>query len=297
MPQLDGVEVMELLRPLIPEGTYLPILVLTADTTPEAKRRVLSAGASDFLEKPFDRVEVLLRIRNLLEIRLLYRQVEGVNARLEQTVAKRTWELQDARRETLERLALAAEIRDYNTGEHVRRVGALSALIGQALELPGNKVDLIGEAAPLHDVGKIGISDGILLKPGKLTDEEFEEMKTHSTIGAHILAGSSSPVLQMAEEIALAHHERWDGTGYPSGLRGDEIPISGRIVAVADVFDSLTHERPYKDAWSIDHAMKEITADKETHFDPRVVEAFLTVQEGFLGTELELEGGTSLALS
>jgi putative two-component system response regulator len=280
MPHLDGVAVMGLLEPHIPQSSYLPILVLTADTTPEAMRRALSAGAQDFLTKPFDRTEVLLRIRNLLETRLLYRELEDLNEGLEEKVATRTRELQDARNETLERLALAAERRDDDTGEHIRRVGTLSALVAQALELPGAEVELIGRAAPLHDVGKIGIPDGILLKPGKFTPEEFEQMKTHSMIGAHILGGSSVPVLQTAEEIALSHHERWDGTGYPRALRGDAIPFSGRIVAIADVFDALTHERPYKEAWPIEKAVAEITGQSGKHFDPQIVEAFLTVQKG-----------------
>ena len=289
MPHLDGVAVIELLRPHIPASAYLPILVLTADSTAEAKRRALSAGAKDFLAKPFDRTEVLLRIQNLLETRLLYRQLQGVNDTLEDEVAKRTRELQDARNETLQRLALAAERRDDDTGEHIRRVGALSALVAEAMELTGAQVELIGGAAPLHDVGKIGIPDGILLKPGKLQSEEFERMKTHSAIGADILAGSSVPVLRMAEEIALTHHERWDGTGYPYGLRAMEIPLSGRIVAVADVFDALTHERPYKEAWPVREAVEEIERQSERQFDPRVVEAFLAVREGVSGPEPDPE--------
>jgi len=279
MPQLDGVAVIELIRPHIPVDTYLPILVLTADSEPEAVRRALAAGAKDFLTKPFDLTEVLLRIRNLLETRLLYRQLEDISERLEEKVSVRTKELQDSRKETLERLAMTAERRDYHTGEHVRRVGSLSALVAQALELPRSHVELIGEVAPLHDLGKIGIPDAILLKPGKLTPEEFEHMKTHSTIGGEILAGGSSPVLQMAAEIALCHHERWDGTGYPGGLPGEQIPLSARIVAIADVFDALTHERPYKEPWPVERAIEEIASQRERHFDPLVVEAFLTVQE------------------
>ena len=285
MPHLDGLEVIELLRRYIPDSTYLPILVLTAESAPEAKQRALSAGARDFLTKPFDRTEVLLRIRNLLETRLLHRQLEGMNERLEEKVSTRTRELEEARQETLERLALAAERRDDDTGEHLRRVGTLSALVALALELSRVDVQLIGAAAPLHDVGKIGISDAILLKPGKLTPEEFDQIKTHSTIGAHILAGSSIPVLRLAEEIALRHHERWDGTGYPGGMRGEEIPMSARIVAVTDVYDALTHKRVYKEAWPLEKALEEIRSQRGRHFDPRVAEAFLTVQEGLLGSQ------------
>jgi putative two-component system response regulator len=285
MPGIDGFEVMRRLQPMIGEGSYVPILVLTADASDAVKKDALAAGAKDFLTKPFDLTEVLLRIRNLLETRLLYRRLEDANQGLEEKVSRRTVQLQDARNETLERLALAAERRDDDTGEHIRRVGALSAHVAQALELSGAEVELIGRAAPLHDVGKIGIPDGILLKPGKYTPEEFDHMKTHSAIGAHILGGSSDPVLQMAEVIALCHHERWDGTGYPRGLRGEEIPLSGRIVAVADVFDALTHERPYKKAWPVEQAVEEIEQQSERHFDPRIVEAFLTVREGLSGIE------------
>ncbi|MGH2573011.1 MAG: HD domain-containing phosphohydrolase [Actinomycetota bacterium] len=279
MPHLDGVAVMEALRPHIPPTTFLPILVLTADSTPEAKQRALSAGAKDFLTKPFDRTEVLLRIHNLLETRRLHRQLQGLNDRLEQKVIERTQELEVARNETLERLALAAERRDDDTGDHIGRVGQISALVAEALELPMDQIEMIRRAAPLHDVGKIGIPDGILLKPGKFTPEEFEQMKTHSAIGAQILAGSRVPLLQLAEEIALNHHERWDGSGYPKGLRGEAIPLAARIVAVVDVFDALTHERPYKEAWSEHDALEEIRKQSGKHFDPRVVEAFLVVQE------------------
>ena len=282
MPHLDGVAVMETLRPQIPDSTFLPILVLTADTTPEAKLRALSAGAKDFLTKPFDRTEVLLRIQNLLETRLIHRQLEGMNQRLEETVENRTRELEDARNETLERLAIAAEHRDDDTGNHIHRVGEVSGLVAETLELPKAQVELIRRAAALHDVGKIGISDEILLKPGKFTPAEFEQMKAHSAIGAEILSGSNVPLLQMAEEIALNHHERWDGTGYPNGLEGEGIPLSARIVAVVDVFDALTHDRPYKEAWPTEDAIAELQRQRKKQFDPRVVEAFLLVHDRLL---------------
>jgi putative two-component system response regulator len=279
MPHLDGVAVMQKLRPHIPATTFLPILVLTADTTPEAKERALSAGAKDFLTKPFDHIEALLRIQNLLETRRLHRELQGLNERLEQKVIQRTRELEDARNETLMRLALAAEHRDDDTGEHIGRVGEISALVAEALQLPAVQIEMIRRAAPLHDVGKIGIPDVILLKPGKFTPEEFEQMKSHSAIGAQILSGSGVPLLQLAEEIAQNHHERWDGSGYPRGLRGEAIPPSARIVAVVDVFDALTHDRPYKEAWTEEDAFAEIQRQSSKHFDPRVVEAFLAIRE------------------
>jgi len=271
MPHLDGVAVMRQLATVIPAETYLPVLVLTADATPETKQRALAAGAKDFLTKPFDPIEVLLRIRNLLATRLLYRQLQEQNQTLEARVRERTSELEAAQREILARLALAAEYRDDSTGQHTRRVGQVSAVLAQALGLPPYLVDLIRQAAPLHDVGKIGIPDPILLKPGKLTAAEFEQMKQHTAMGGHILGNSRYPLLYLAEEIAYTHHERWDGAGYPLGLSGEGIPIAGRIVAVADTFDALTHERPYKAAWSVDEALAEIERQSGRQFDPAVV--------------------------
>jgi HD-GYP domain-containing protein (c-di-GMP phosphodiesterase class II) len=185
-------------------------------------------------------------------------------------------QLQESQLQVIHRLARAAEYRDDQTGRHTRRVGDLSADIGTALGMPAEQLDLLREAAPLHDVGKIGVPDSILLKPSRLTDDEFERMKTHTTLGARMLAGGRGlPLLDMAEEIAVTHHERWDGSGYPAGLAGPAIPLVGRIVAVADVFDALTHSRPYKDAWSVPDTVAEITAQAGHQFDPAVVEAFL----------------------
>jgi putative two-component system response regulator len=277
MPHLNGFEVMEQLKALIPGGDYLPILVLTADVTGEVKRRALSAGAKDFLIKPFDTVEVLLRIDNLLKTRLLYLQLREQNHLLDEKVRERTLSLERAQIEILERLAAAAEFRDDETGRHTHRVGQVSSMIAHALSLPAAEVELIGQAAPLHDVGKIGIPDRILLKPGKLTVREFEVMKRHTTIGARMLANGHSDLIQMAECIALMHHERWDGTGYPGKLLGEDIPLVGRIVSVADVFDALTHERTYKTAWPVEEALVEIERQRGRQFDPRVAEAFLSL--------------------
>lgn len=276
MPYLDGFEVMKQLRPHIPPEAFLPILVLTADITSEAKRQALAGGAMDFLTKPFDATEVILRIRNLLQTRALHLQLQNQNQLLEQKVRERTAELEETQNEILERLALAAEYRDDDTGEHTKRVGQMSAQIAQALGLSNAEVELIRRAALLHDVGKIGIPDSILLKPGKLSPDEFNHMKTHTTLGAKMLSGGRFPLLQRAQEIALTHHERWDGTGYML-LQGEAIPIAGRIVAVADVFDALTSARPYKDAWPPMEAIEEIQRQSGEQFDPQVVDAFLQV--------------------
>jgi PAS domain S-box-containing protein len=197
---------------------------------------------------------------------------------LEEAVAERTRELEDARSKTLHRLALAAEYRDDDTFRHTERVGTTSAQIATRLGLDAEEIGILRNAAPLHDVGKIGIPDSILLKPGKLTAHEYGVMKTHTKIGAQLLEGSGSPVLQMATLIAGSHHERWDGAGYPNRLAGAEIPLLGRIVAVADVFDALTHDRPYKSAWPAEQAIAEIQRGAGSQFDPRVVTAFLAVR-------------------
>jgi putative two-component system response regulator len=275
MPEMDGFAVLERLRCLTARATYLPILVLTGDHDPLKRRRALAAGATDFLAKPFDIVEVVLRIRNLLETRHLHSLLSNQNTFLEARVRQRTHELEQAQGEILARLAAAAEHRDDDTGRHTIRVGELSAAIAETLGLPREAIELIRAAAPLHDVGKIGVPDHILLKAGTLTPEEFAVMKTHTTIGAAILAGGRSALVIEAERIALNHHERWDGSGYPNGLLGNAIPLGARIVAVADVFDALTHERPYRPAWPLDRVMDEISAQSGHHFDPAVVAAFL----------------------
>lgn len=281
MPHLEGHEVLAQLREDTPADAYVPILVLTSDGSGEARRRALSGGANDFLTKPFSPVEVRLRTQNLLETRFLHLALKDHNRLLEQRVrertaelVRRTEELEDARIEILERLARAAEFRDDETGLHTRRVGRVSALLAETLGLPRADVELIRRAAPLHDVGKIGIPDAVLLKDGRLTPEEFEIMKSHTVIGAEILSGSHVALLAVGREIALTHHERWDGRGYPVGLAGERIPLAGRAVAVADVFDALTHPRPYKRAWSADAAVAEIQREAGGQFDPEVSRAF-----------------------
>ncbi len=275
MPHLDGFGVMCELKGHIAKEGYLPILVLTADSTPETMRRALAAGATDFLTKPFDPVEVVLRMRNLLHTRELYQALQQHNESLETMVLERTDRLEKAKLEILDKLARSTEYRDYATGEHTRRVGLNASRIWSELGMPSELTTTIEYAAPLHDVGKVGIPDKILLKPGRLTSEEFDIVKQHTVIGARILAGSQFATLRMAETIARHHHERWDGGGYPDGLSGEDIPLEARIVCVCDVFDALTNERPYKEAWPPEAAVKEISKTSGYHLDPTIAAAFV----------------------
>ncbi len=275
MPVLSGFQILEKLQARGAERTFIPVMVLTADATPNAKRQALSLGANDFLTKPFEAFEVGLRVKNLLRMRSLYTNLNNEKSTLEEKVEERTEAIKKTQLEIVERLGLATEFRDDDTKEHVTRVGELAGKIAAMLGLPAEFVSTIRYSALLHDVGKIGISDTILLKPGKLTDEEYETMKQHTKIGAQILSGSKSEILAMAEEIAITHHERWDGRGYPNRVAGPDIPLSGRIVAVVDVFDALTNERSYKKAWPVQDALEEIEKNAGSQFDPMVVDALL----------------------
>jgi putative two-component system response regulator len=282
MPGRSGAEILEDIAYLTEEPNWMPVLVLTADIAPDTKRRALSLGARDFLTKPIDVAEVLLRVRNLLQTRYLRVELERTNDQLHERVLQRTRELEDAKLEMLDRLALAAEYRDDATGQHADRIGRTTELLALELGLDPPEATLIGHAARLHDIGKIGIADALLLKPGKYTADEMTAMELHASIGARILSGSTNELLMMAEQIALTHHERWDGRGYPSRLAGEEIPLPGRIVAVADVFDALTHRRPYKEAWPVAAAVQEILHGAAIRFDPRVTAAFERLDHALL---------------
>ena len=264
----DGLDCLATLAPWV---ETMPVIAIAAAGAADKRRRARELGAKDFLSKPLDPTEIVARVENVLAASQLSAQGGELNLELEQT-----------RFESLERIARLAEYRDDATYEHPQRVGRTASLLADKLGLAPDVVKAIGTAAPLHDVGKVGVPDRILLKPSRLTAAEFELMKSHTLIGAEILAGSSWPVLQLAEEIAISHHERWDGTGYPEGTLEDEIPMSGRIVIVADNFDALTHSRPYAEAWDAEKAAAEIRRQSGQHFDPDVVEAFGALDLDFL---------------
>lgn len=277
MPGMHGLELIAEVMAGRSDDDWFPIAVITADATPEAEAEALTRGAKDFISKPFKATQIGLRVENLLRTRFLHEALRMHADNLEEMVQERTRDLETARLDLLERLALAAEFRDYVTGRHTQRVGELCGLLAARLGLDADRVELLRRAAPLHDVGKIGIPDAILLKPGRLTETEFATMREHVDVGATLLAQGQSDLMILAERVALTHHERWDGSGYPRGLRGDEIPVEGQIVAVADVFDTLINERPYKPAWPLEKAVAEIRRQTGRWFSPRVVEAFLGV--------------------
>lgn len=269
MPGIDGYEVCSRLKS-DPRTSKIPVMFLTTMGEAENEKRGLNMGAVDYIHKPFKPSIVQARVRTHLE---LYDQ----NRQLERKVQERTAELRETRLEITQRLGRAAEYKDNETGMHVIRMGHYARLIAEALDVGEEWADLIFHAAPMHDMGKIGIPDKILLKPGKLDPDEWEVMKTHAAMGGKILSGGTSELMKMSETIARTHHEKWDGSGYPEGLKEENIPLEGRIVAVADVFDALTSERPYKKAWSVEKSVVLIEEESGKHFDPQVALAFITI--------------------
>ncbi|TFG63024.1 MAG: response regulator [Nitrospirales bacterium] len=273
MPQINGFQVMGQLK-IIQKDSYLPVLVLTSEEDRETRLRALESGAKDFLHKPFDKIEVLMRIRNLLEASLLNRTILFQKETLEETVRVRTQELKETQLEIVQRLAQAAEHRDNETGSHIVRMSHYALVLGRTCGMNEEECDILFHATPMHDVGKLGIPDKILLKPGKLNADEWEIMKQHTVIGGQLLSNSQSPVLQMGETIALTHHERWDGSGYPNRLAGEDIPLVGRICAIADVFDALSSKRCYKEPWPLEKVLQELRSLSGIQFDPRLLEMF-----------------------
>ena len=274
MPDMDGLKFISAFRGLHGRDE-IPVLMITANDQKDVRYDALMGGANDFLNKPIDRAEFAARARNMLSLRTGQRFLADRAQHLESLVEERTAEIRDREKELIYRMSRAAEFRDPETGAHIQRMAHYSQVIARGLGLEPHKVKLILEAAPMHDVGKIGIPDYILLKTGKLTPEEMEVMKGHSRLGYELLQGSGSEILRAGAEIAISHHEKFDGSGYPKALKGNDIPLYGRIVAVADVFDALTSERPYKKAWSLEDAVHFLEQGRGTHFDPMCIEAFL----------------------
>jgi putative two-component system response regulator len=272
MPAPDGLEFIRLFR--ANDAEDVPVVMVTASEDRAIRRSALELGATDFLNKPVDPLEFRARIKNMLALAESRRQLKAHNLHLVEEVRRATAAIHSREREMITKLMTISEFRDNETGRHIERMGYFSAEIGAALGLNDAECEMLLFAAPMHDIGKISVPDSILLKPGKLTPDEWIVMKQHTVAGYDILKDSQSPMLRYAAEIALSHHERYDGTGYPSGLSGETIPLSGRICAVADVFDALTSARPYKEAWTTERALEHIRGQSGTHFDPKLVDAF-----------------------
>jgi putative two-component system response regulator len=274
MPHLNGIDFIKSFRKLI-DRSEIPLIMITADIEKDVRYLALEAGANDFLTKPVDRVELLSRVKNMLSLRQAQVALEDRAQWLSLEIEKATETIKQREKEAILYLCKASEYRDPETGMHILRMASYSQLIAKRMGVDRFICDLLFQAAPMHDIGKVGIPDHILLKPGKLSDGEFELMKTHAKIGYDILCESRSDLFQMASTIALSHHEKWDGSGYPQGLKGEDIPLFARIVAVADVFDALTSERSYKKAWSNEEAIDFLVSNKGIHFDPQCVDKFL----------------------
>ena len=288
MPVMNGFELAEKLKSS-EETHHIPIVMVTALNNFDDRIKAIEAGADDFLSKPVDETELTARVRSLVKVKTLHDHMKNYQKELETEVEKRTRQLYSSYEkikkssfDTIMRLSRAAEYKDEDTGAHVKRMSHYSAAIAEKMGLNETTVESILLASPMHDVGKIGIPDKILLKPGKLDNKEWTTMKMHASIGGEILAGAKSGFIRLAEIIALTHHEKWDGSGYPLGLKGKQIPLVGRIVALGDVFDALTSKRPYKDAFSIEKSFAIIRETTGTHFDPDVVKAFFSIIDHIL---------------
>ncbi|HXW68701.1 MAG TPA: HD domain-containing phosphohydrolase [Dissulfurispiraceae bacterium] len=277
MPVMDGFEVLEKLKQAR-EAHYFPIIVLSALSDKQSIVKALSMGADDYVTKPFFVEELKARVGNMLKLK---ERDECLNTSLdvmESNLIEKLQIIEQTQMEVIIRLGKAAEFRDDETGRHIERIAVYVNLITETLGMNRDQRLMMGSAAPMHDVGKIGIPDGVLMKAGKLTADEFKIIKLHTVIGSRILSGTTLPLLELAKEIALSHHERWDGGGYPLGLKGSDIPVSGRIVAITDVFDALTSKRVYKEAWPIEQALEYISDMRGKQFDPDIVDAFFAIE-------------------
>jgi putative two-component system response regulator len=298
MPNMDGFEVARRVREN-PEHAHLPIVMVTGLTRPADRRRAMEIGINDFINKPVDPEDLGLKARWLLELKSVHDRLKNQQAELTRAVEIKTQALrtalarmtdaqrltQEAHLDTIKRLMIAAEHRDHDTAGHIERIGLYSAVVARALGMSPGEVELIRHAAPMHDVGKLGVPDRVLLKPGKLDEDEWRLMRAHTTMGAAILAGSAAPVIQLGEKIALSHHEKWDGTGYPNGTSGDEIPLEGRICTVVDFFDALTMDRPYRKAVPNSEVVEMMQAAAGAHFDREVLEAFLRCMDDIVAVQ------------
>lgn len=288
MPNISGFDVCHYVKNN-PETKNIPIIFITSEKDPLSLNKAFELGAVDYITKPFDALEVNARLKTHLKLKIAEKRLKNQNTILEYKVAERTKrleekniELTEVKRETISRLCLAAELRDTDTGSHIKRIQAYSELIALKCGMSAENAEQLGLASSMHDLGKIGIPDHILLKSGKLTPEEFEAMKLHTVIGAKALADGQSDLLRVAYRVALYHHERWDGQGYPHGLSGENIPLEARIVGLVDVFDALLSKRPYKDPFLLDKVIEIIQNEKGKHFDPNIIEIFLSSLEEIL---------------
>ena len=303
MPGMDGFETARRMK-TDENGKTIPIVMVTALSEVEDRVRALEAGADDFLSKPVDKTELRARVNSLLKVKAYNDHMRHHQEELEAEVARKTQRLrqayrrvQDASLDTIYRLSRASEYKDEDTGQHLKRMSHYASAVARQMGLSDHVAQSILYAAPMHDVGKIGIPDSILLKPGPFTPDEWEIMKQHTVIGGKILEGSKTGFIRLAEVIALTHHEKWDGSGYPLGLKGKQIPRIGQIVAIGDVFDALTSKRPYKEAFSVEKSLKIIEESRGTHFDPRVVDAFMAILDEILAIKSRYQDeGESLLL-
>ncbi len=296
MPKIDGIEVARQLK-REEETKIIPIVMVTALNEVEDRVKALEAGADDFLNKPVDKIELRARVQSLVKVKTCNDHMRNYQKELEAEVAKRTEQLRQALKklkgvslESICHLCRAAEYKDENTGDHIKRMSQYTSAVASKMGLNKQTVEDLLYTAPMHDAGKIGIPDHILLKPGKLNDKEWEIMKQHTIIGAQILAGSGAKFIKLAQTIALTHHEKWDGSGYPKGLKGSKIPLVGRIAAIADVFDALTSRRPYRmKPFSLKEAFNYIKKERGRHFDPEVVDAFFAAKDEILSIKENME--------
>jgi putative two-component system response regulator len=288
MPEMDGFQVVKELKGR-EETIDIPIVMVTALRETKDRIKALEAGANDFLSKPVDKAELRATVWSQMQVKAYHDHMKNYQEELEAEVAKQTQQLREAFEkiktaslDTIFRLSMAAEFKDEDTGAHIKRMSHYSAAVAREMGLDENTVETILYASPMHDIGKIGIPDQILLKPGKLDSHEWEIMKQHTIMGGRILEGSEAEFIKLGEIITLTHHEKWDGTGYPKGLRGKNIPLEGRITAIADVFDALNSKRPYKEPFPLEKSFTIIKDGRGNHFDPSIVDAFFSIEDEIL---------------